>query len=65
MPSVPRHLSWRGGHGAFSIGQSSLDALQRYIATQTDHHKTRDFKAEFRALLAKHGVEYDERHVWG
>ena len=60
-----RLFEWQGGYGAFSIGQSSLEALQRYIATQREHHETRDFKAEFRALLDKYGVEYDERYVWG
>ena len=60
-----RLFTWQSGYGAFSIGQSSLEALQRYIATQKEHHRERDFQAEFRALVEKYGVEYDERYVWG
>ena len=59
-----RFFAWQAGYGAFSIGQSSLRALRRYIATQKRHHQKRDFKAEFRELLAKYEVEYDERYVW-
>ena len=59
-----RLFAWQAGYGAFSIGQSSLHALRRYIATQKEHHKKRDFKAEFRALLEKYQVEYDEQYVW-
>ena len=59
-----RLFAWQGGYGAFSIGQSSLGALQRYIATQKEHHRKRDFKAEFRALLKKYEIDCDERYVW-
>ncbi|MFW6163417.1 MAG: IS200/IS605 family transposase [Planctomycetota bacterium] len=59
-----RYFTWQAGYGAFSIGQSGLAALQAYIARQKDHHRRRDFKAEFRALLEKYEVAYDERYVW-
>ncbi len=59
-----RFFSWQAGYGAFSIGQSSLDALRRYITTQKEHHRERDFKAEFRALLRKYQIDYDEQYVW-
>jgi hypothetical protein len=35
-----------------------------YSATSRPRARTHDPKAEFRALLAKYGVEYDERYVW-
>ena len=59
-----RSFAWQAGYGAFSIGQSGLDALRSYIATQREHHKKKDFKAEFRALLRKYNIEYDETYVW-
>jgi REP element-mobilizing transposase RayT len=55
---------WQEGYGAFSIGASQVDALQRYIAMQESHHAKRSFQEEFRELLHNYGVEYDERYVW-
>jgi hypothetical protein len=36
-----------------------------YITSQKEHHRRLTFKDEFRAFLKKHGIEYDERYVWG
>jgi REP element-mobilizing transposase RayT len=55
---------WQSGYGAFSIGQSGIDDLKRYIANQKEHHRTRTFQEEFRAFLMKYEVEFDERYVW-
>ena len=49
---------------AFSIGQSQLEDLQRYIANQRDHHRRESFEDEFRRLLAKYEIEADERYLW-
>ena len=57
-------FQWQSGYGAFSIGQSNVTALKRYIAGQKEHHKRRSFQDEFRSLLKKYHVEYDERFVW-
>jgi putative transposase len=57
-------FSWQAGYGAFSIGQSQLDAVKQYIATQREHHRRRTFQDEFREFLAKYQVPYDERYVW-
>jgi putative transposase len=59
-----RHFSWQAGYGAFSIGQSQLEAVKKYIATQREHHRRRTFQDEFRDFLAKYQVRYDERYVW-
>jgi REP element-mobilizing transposase RayT len=55
---------WQHGYGAFSISPGHLDALTAYIANQEEHHKTETFQDEFRRLLAKYNIEYDERYVW-
>jgi REP element-mobilizing transposase RayT len=57
-------FAWQNGYGAFSIGQSQFDTVRRYIETQEEHHQTRTFQDEFRALLRRYGVEFDERFVW-
>ena len=55
---------WQEGYGAFSIGQSQVPAVMKYIANQKQHHAKQDFQGEFRGLLDRYGVEYDERYVW-
>lgn len=55
---------WQRGYGAFSISPSHVDILKDYIANQEEHHKAESFQDEFRRLLAKYGIEYDERYVW-
>jgi putative transposase len=57
-------FAWQNGYGAFSIGQSQLADLCRYIMNQRQHHRQLTFQEEFRAMLAKYGVPFDERYVW-
>jgi len=58
-------FEWQEGYGAFSIGHSQLKTTLAYIAGQREHHKTRDFKAEFVAFLKKNKIEFDSQYVWG
>lgn len=57
-------FAWQAGYGAFSVSPSQSAKVEGYIRQQEDHHRERDFKAEFRELLERHGIEYDERYVW-
>ena len=59
-----RNFYWQKGYGAFSIGQSQVPIVTRYIKNQKEHHKKRVFEDEFRALLKKYEIEYDERYLW-
>ena len=58
-------FSWQEGYGAFSVSSSNLDRVIRYIQDQDAHHRKTNFEDEFRALLRKHGVEYDPNWVFG
>ncbi len=58
-------FAWQEGYSAFSVSASSLDAVRAYIQHQEEHHRKRDFAAEYVALLKKHGVNYDPRWVLG
>ena len=59
-----RNFHWQRGYGAFSIGQSQVDAVKRYIARQKLHHQRITFQQEFRKFLRLYGIAYDERYVW-
>lgn len=58
-------FEWQEGYGAFSIGWSQVEVTLKCIAGQKEHHRKRDFQAEFIAFLKKHDVDYDPRYVWG
>ena len=57
-------FSWQNGYGGFSVSQSSIDSVKRYIAGQEERHRRTTFQEEFRAFLERHGVVYDEQYVW-
>ncbi|MDZ7360012.1 MAG: IS200/IS605 family transposase [candidate division KSB1 bacterium] len=59
-----KNFYWQNGYGAFSIGQSGVEALKKYIATQKEHHRRKTFQDEFREFLKLYNIEYDERYVW-
>jgi len=59
-----RDFAWQTGYGAFSVSESTREAVARYIQEQEQHHRRMTFQEEFIALLKKHGIQYDERHIW-
>jgi REP element-mobilizing transposase RayT len=61
------HLSnfyWQGGYGAFSVSPSHVDLVRDYIARQEEHHQSVGFQDEYRTILKKYKIPYDERYVW-
>ena len=59
-----KSFHWQKGYGAFSIGQSNVTALKRYIRNQKLHHERLTFQTEYRAFLKRYQIDYDERYVW-
>lgn len=55
---------WQSGYGAFSVSPSHVDALKKYIANQSEHHRRETFQDEFRRLCRKYDVPLDERYCW-
>jgi REP element-mobilizing transposase RayT len=56
-------FGWQDGYGAFSVSQSQLDAVQNYLRCQPEHHRTKTFAEEYRALLKRHRIEFDEQYL--
>jgi putative transposase len=57
-------FAWQTGYGVFSVSESNVTAVKKYIAEQEEHHKEHSFQEEFLAFLKKNHVEYDERYIW-
>ena len=58
-------FSWQAGYAAFTVSASQVEKARQYIARQEEHHRQRSFEEEFVELLKAHGVEFDERYLWG
>jgi putative transposase len=58
------NFEWQGGYADFSVSQSNLEQVKRYIANQEEHHRKLSFQDEVRALLTKHQMDWDERYIW-
>jgi len=55
---------WQDGYGAFSVNPSEVEAVINYIANQKEHHSKKTFQDQYRVILKKYQVDYDERYVW-
>ena len=60
-----RDFAWQEGYGAFTVSKPNLEAVIGYIQKQREHHQQESFQEEYRKFLQRHGIDYDERYVWG
>jgi putative transposase len=51
-------FEWQTGIGAFTIGQSQIDRVVKYITDQEEHHKIKTFREEYIDFLKAYQVEY-------
>jgi hypothetical protein len=58
------NFHWQSGYGAFSVSRSDADAVIAYILNQPDHHRKITFQDEYRRLLERNQVAFDERYMW-
>jgi REP element-mobilizing transposase RayT len=58
-------FAWQDGFGAFSVSKTALPEVERYIQNQREHHQEQTFEEELLQLFKLHGIEYDERYVFG
>ena len=61
---VLKDFSWQRGYGAFTVSQSNVEEVRRYILRQKEHHEKFSFRDEFIHFLKANGIEYDERYLW-
>ena len=58
-------FDWQDGYAAFSVAQSNVEAVRKYIGNQREHHqKEEDYQTEFRRYCQIYKINYDERYVW-
>jgi REP element-mobilizing transposase RayT len=59
-----KDFAWQSGYGIFCLGFSQIRTVRNYIAGQEEHHRQVSFQDEFRQLLQRYEIEFDERYVW-
>ncbi len=59
-----KDFSWQSGYGAFSVSESNIPQVKRYIENQEHHHQQFSFRDEFRELCKRHKISLDERYAW-
>ena len=61
---TPTTFAWQAGYAIFSVSQSSVNAVRKYIDNQAKHHQKQTFQDELRKWLTKYEEEFDERYLW-
>ena len=54
---IAERFVWQNGYGAFSVSQSGVDSVYKYIYQQKKHHQQHSFESEYTEILALHGLE--------
>ncbi len=57
-------FAWQTGYGVFSVSESHVGAVEKYIANQEKHHQKKSFQEEFVEFLKRNSVSYDEKYLW-
>ena len=58
-------FGWQARFAAFTVSESQVERVRRYIRNQQEHHRKHSFQEEFEALLRANNINYDEAHLWG
>ncbi|MDP2896720.1 MAG: IS200/IS605 family transposase [bacterium] len=55
-------FEWQSGFAVFSVSQSASADVVDYLENQEVRHRRAPFEKELKALLEKHGIEFDPGH---
>ena len=61
---VKTRFSWQSGFSGFSVSESEVGRVRKYVLGQKEHHRKMTFKEELIEFLAKHGISYNEDYIW-
>ena len=61
---IKSKFSWQNGFGAFTVSQSQLNKVIRYIENQEQHHSSKSFKEEYVDFLKAYQIDYDEEYIF-
>ena len=59
----PKFHSWQNGYGAFTYSIEAKKNLINYVLNQEEHHRKETFINEYKELLQKHKIEFNEKYL--
>ena len=57
-------FAWQGGYAGFSVSQSIVSKVEKYIDNQKEHHRKQTFQAEYVKFLQEYNINFDEKYLW-
>lgn len=57
-------FQWQTGYGAFTVSYSRLETVQSYVCNQAQHHHKKSFEQEYRQLLKRCGISFEEKYLF-
>jgi putative transposase len=61
---VKGRFAWQEGYGAFSHSKSQVKDVIAYILNQPQHHQKTSFQEEYREMLKRFEIVYDEQYLF-
>jgi len=55
-------FGWQKGYSAFTVSESKIPEVRRYIQRQREHHRRMSYEDEMRGICRLHGMELDESY---
>jgi putative transposase len=59
----PEFEHWQEGYGAFTVSWKDKDPVIEYIKNQEDHHRTVPFLEEYRGMIERAGLAWNEEYL--
>jgi len=57
-------FTWQRRYGAFTVSETDQMEVRDYIRAQKRHHQRRSFDSEYKTILRRHSIDFDERYLW-
>ncbi|WP_010135828.1 IS200/IS605 family transposase [Ochrovirga pacifica] len=61
---IPCKFEWQTGFGAFTVSQSGVKNVIRYIKNQEEHHRKKTFREEYVDFLKAYEVDYKTAYLF-
>lgn len=56
---IKEKFSWQTGYSAFSVSESAVDKVHKYITNQKPHHQKQTFHSEYEEFLELHNLKME------
>lgn len=54
---IQSKFAWQNGYGVFSVSESQVGTVRKYIQNQEEHHRRKTFREEWEGFMEIYGLE--------